>query len=117
MEGGGGERVTVSGGKLKEFWGRCAVGGWGCGGWWACCAGDLIAADERLEASDYSGASTIGYQQGHLAPLASFRSMLYASEVNYLSNIIPQQGAMNDGPWGDLEDAVRLPVIKHRTCT
>ncbi len=52
---------------------------------------------------------------GHLAPLASFNGTLYSLEVNYLSNIVPQKAAMNNGHWGDLEDDVRKLVVKHRT--
>ena len=46
----------------------------------------------------------------HLAPLASFKGTKYASQVNIYSNITPQLGPMNQGPWKDLEDQVREMV-------
>jgi len=32
--------------------------------------------------------------------------------VDYYSNIIPQRSAMNQGPWGRMEDAVRALVLR-----
>ena len=66
--------------------------------------------EETLEPSgpdDYVGVGALGYQRGHQAPLASFKGVHAARELNYLSNITPQRGALNGGPWKDLEDAVR----------
>ena len=75
----------------------------------------LIDPDETLESSDYTGANAaFKYEKGHLAPLASFKGSPFAAEVNYLSNIVPQKSAMNGGPWGRLEEAVRKLVYKHR---
>ena len=71
--------------------------------------------DETIEDADYRRANAeFGYQRGHLAPLGSFRGTPYASEVNLLSNITPQKVGLNNGPWKDLEDRVRLLTIKHR---
>ena len=69
-----------------------------------------LDAKETLEASpdDYAGAHTnFDYDRGHLAPLASFKGSKYASQVNIYSNITPQLGPMNQGPWKDLEGLVR----------
>ena len=75
----------------------------------------LIHPDETMEDSDYRGANAaFGYQRGHLAPLASFKGTPYASEVNLLSNVTPQKVGLNNGPWKDLEDRVRVLTIKHR---
>lgn len=68
--------------------------------------------DETLEPSgpdDYKGANDepLRFERGHLAPLASFKGSVYASEVNYLSNITPQARALNNGPWKAVEEAVR----------
>jgi endonuclease G len=81
-------------------------------------ADPLLDDDETLEPSpdDYKGASKAhDYQRGHLCPLASVKGTPYASEVNYFSNIVPQRGPMNRGPWGKLEDVVRELVIRHET--
>ncbi len=66
---------------------------------------------QTLEEDDYSGAfSAIRVDRGHQAPLASFASSLYWPELNELSNITPQATALNQGPWRDLEMAVRAAV-------
>ena len=75
----------------------------------------LIHPDETIEDADYRGANAaFNYHRGHLAPLASFKGTPYASEVNLLSNIVPQKAGLNTGPWKVLEDRVRLLTIKHR---
>lgn len=64
---------------------------------------------------DYRGAfEAHGYQRGHLAPLASFRGSVGASQVNYYSNIVPQKGPMNRGPWAAIENWEREQV-RHGT--
>ena len=50
------------------------------------------------------------YDRGHFAPLASFKGSLSASQTNYLSNISPQKADLNQGPWRDLENAIRILV-------
>lgn len=69
----------------------------------------LLADDETLEESDYKGANKSGLEadRGHQAPLASFAGSRYWYEANYLSNITPQDRDLNQGPWKELEDAVR----------
>lgn len=69
----------------------------------------LLDNDETLEESDYKGAnrSALEADRGHQAPLASFAGSRYWYEANYLSNITPQDKDLNQGPWKELEDAVR----------
>ncbi len=72
----------------------------------------LLNEDETLEAKDYTGArnSNLEADRGHQAPLASFAGSRYWAELNYLSNITPQDKHLNQGPWKALEDAVRAGV-------
>lgn len=72
----------------------------------------LLDESETLEASDYNGASSsiLEADRGHQAPLASFAGSRYWSELNYLSNITPQHKDLNQGPWKNLEEAVRHAV-------
>ncbi|WP_285163955.1 DNA/RNA non-specific endonuclease [Shewanella goraebulensis] len=71
----------------------------------------LLDEDERLEKSDYTDASNkLDVDRGHQAPLASFVGSRYWSTLNYLSNITPQAKALNQGPWKNLEEAVRGAV-------
>lgn len=69
----------------------------------------LLDEDKTLEKSDYRGAnsSSLEADKGHQAPLASFAGSRYWPELNYLSNITPQDKDLNQGPWKDLEEAVR----------
>ncbi|MBV1929676.1 MAG: DNA/RNA non-specific endonuclease [Gammaproteobacteria bacterium] len=71
----------------------------------------LLDDDETLEIMDYDGANkALKVDRGHQAPLASFASSRYWSELNNLSNITPQSSALNQGPWKQLESAVRKGV-------
>ena len=78
-------------------------------------ADPLLGEDSTLEPGDYKGAhsSTLKADRGHQAPLASFAGSRYWSELNYLSNITPQHKDLNQGPWKNLEDAVRAAVKYH----
>ncbi len=68
----------------------------------------LLARHETLVPSDYTDANAVlGTQRGHQAPLASFTGTEHWRDTNYLSNITPQQGALNGGAWGVLEQRVR----------
>jgi len=69
----------------------------------------LLNSDSTLEKADYKGAnkSLLQADRGHQAPLASFAGSRYWSELNYLSNITPQHKDLNQGPWKNLEEAVR----------
>lgn len=72
----------------------------------------LIHPSKTLENDDYKGASSSALQadRGHQAPLATFASSKYWYELNYLSNITPQDKDLNQGPWKSLEDAERAAV-------
>lgn len=69
----------------------------------------LLDSDKTLEKADYKSANSSELQadRGHQAPLASFAGSRYWSELNHLSNITPQNKNLNQGPWKQLEDAVR----------
>lgn len=69
----------------------------------------LLDSEDTLEKADYKNANSSDLQadRGHQAPLASFAGSRYWSELNYLSNITPQNKNLNQGPWKNLEDAVR----------
>lgn len=67
-----------------------------------------LTEDETLEPDDYDDAhAQLGTDRGHQAPLAAFRGTGLAQQTNYLSNITPQRSPLNQGPWRELEDAVR----------
>lgn len=67
-----------------------------------------ISSANTLEPADYTDAwATIGTDRGHQVPLASFSNTSDWRELNYLSNITPQDSDLNQGPWVDLENAVR----------
>ncbi|MDO6763404.1 DNA/RNA non-specific endonuclease [Agarivorans sp. 1_MG-2023] len=71
----------------------------------------MLDDDERLEKDDYTGASDkLLVDRGHQAPLASFVGSRYWPTLNYLSNITPQSKGLNQGPWKNLEEAVRDAV-------
>lgn len=71
----------------------------------------LLEEDETLEIGDYKEAhKELEMNKGHQAPLATFAGSQYWYELNYLSNITPQHEDLNQGPWKDLEDAVRRAV-------
>ncbi|MCB9204172.1 MAG: DNA/RNA non-specific endonuclease [Flavobacteriales bacterium] len=80
-----------------------------------------LADDETLEPSpsskdDYKDASsTLDVDRGHQAPLASFKGSRFASQSNLLSNITPQKKDLNQGPWKNLEEAVRDLVRTGKT--
>jgi endonuclease G, mitochondrial len=67
-----------------------------------------LPEDETLSPKDYAGVrAALHADRGHQAPLASLTSMSDWEEANYLSNITPQQSALNQGPWEKLESAER----------
>ncbi|MCE9685814.1 DNA/RNA non-specific endonuclease [Shewanella sp. AS16] len=72
----------------------------------------LLPADATLEEADYKNASKqpLEADRGHQAPLASFAGSRYWYELNYLSNITPQDKDLNQGAWKSLEDAERNAV-------
>ena len=78
----------------------------------------FLSPKKSLTVKDYKGASTcdgkkkIGYDKGHLSPLASFKASIYAYQTQYLSNIVPQKRNLNQGPWKKLEEKIRNFVKK-----
>ena len=67
-----------------------------------------LSDESTLEPNDYKGAwRGIGTDRGHQVPLASFSNSPDWRELNYLSNITPQDSDLNQGPWVKLENAVR----------
>ncbi len=70
-----------------------------------------LADEETLEDADYDGAhAALRLQKGHQAPLASFKCADDWRDTNYLSNITPQRGALNQGSWKALEGRIRTFV-------
>ena len=80
-----------------------------------------LADEETLEPTpasqdDYKGANgKLDVDRGHQAPLASFKGSRHASQSNLLSNITPQKKDLNQGPWKNLEEAVRDLVRTGKT--
>lgn len=72
----------------------------------------LLSKNETLEEEDFKGifSSELKSDKGHQAPLAAFAGSPYWSELNYTSNITPQDSDLNQGPWEKLEAAVRNAV-------
>lgn len=64
---------------------------------------------KRASDADYRGnMQPYGLQRGHMAPDADFRwNEQVQKETYFLSNVVPQNGSMNGGQWGKLEQAVR----------
>ncbi|AXR06881.1 DNA/RNA non-specific endonuclease [Salinimonas sediminis] len=74
-------------------------------------ADPLLAPSATLEPDDYDDANAVlGTDRGHQVPLASFSNTADWPELNYLSNITPQDSDLNQGPWVRLENAVRTVV-------
>ena len=65
-----------------------------------------------LSFKDYKGASSFGYDKGHLAPKGSFKGSLFAFEAQYMTNIVPQNRDLNQGPWKTLEEQIRQLVLR-----
>ncbi len=76
-------------------------------------ADPLLKDTETLEELDYKDSSKppLNADRGHQAPLAHFAGNRYWYELNYLSNITPQDKDLNQGPWKALEDAERKAVV------
>jgi endonuclease G, mitochondrial len=65
----------------------------------------LPASLPQAQLSDYSGS---GYDRGHMCPSADRTLTVTAnSQTFYLSNMIPQAGNNNQGPWAVLENDSR----------
>lgn len=74
-------------------------------------ADDNLPETHRAELDDYRGS---GWERGHLAPSADMPSLAAQAESFRLSNIVPQNGPMNGGPWRELEMKVRKEARKRR---
>lgn len=75
-------------------------------------ADPALADSETLEPSDYKGAhDALHTDRGHQVPLAALAGTENWAETNYLSNITPQKSALNQGPWKNLEGAVRQLAV------
>lgn len=60
---------------------------------------------DRITHDDFTGS---GYQRGHLLPSEERTSSTEANDSTFLlSNVLPQTGALNDGPWRGLEKECR----------
>ncbi len=66
---------------------------------------DPAVTDQSANPNDYRGS---GYDRGHLCPAADMKTNENAmSETFFMSNMSPQEHAMNTGCWNNLEDRVR----------
>lgn len=74
-------------------------------------ADDNLPESQRAELEDYRHS---GWERGHLAPAADMPSSAAMEESFLLSNIVPQNGSMNGGPWRELEMRVRQEAKKRR---
>ena len=64
-----------------------------------------LAFEYRTELADYNN---IPYQRGHICASADRLNSKEANEQTfYLSNIMPQEKALNEGIWADMENKVR----------
>ncbi|WP_261664277.1 DNA/RNA non-specific endonuclease [Deinococcus sp. Marseille-Q6407] len=72
---------------------------------------DNFVPDPDLPAGESAGLNdyrSSGYDRGHMAPAADFKSSPQAMQESfYLSNMVPQNHHMNTGVWAALESAVR----------
>lgn len=60
---------------------------------------------KKVDYNDYSGS---GYDRGHMAPAGDMKWDMQAMEESFLmSNICPQNHALNKGSWNDLEIEIR----------
>lgn len=68
-----------------------------------------LPSDETLEVSDYKSAnsSELEADRGHLAPSAAHYGSHYRHELDYMSNVVPQNQTLNRGVWRELEDAIK----------
>ena len=71
-----------------------------------------LSPDEGLETADYAGANAaLGVDRGHQAPLAALSGTPTAADTNILSNITPQEAALNQAAWQRLE-AAELTLVR-----
>jgi endonuclease G len=76
----------------------------------------ILAAKGLGATSDYYVGS--GFQRGHMAPAADMgRSAGTMKECFYMSNMVPQNGPLNGGKWGQLEATCRKWATKYGAVT
>ncbi len=64
-----------------------------------------VPLPHRVTTDDYKGS---GYDRGHMVPAADMKwSTAAMRECFYMSNMCPQDGSLNSGPWNKLEAACR----------
>lgn len=64
-----------------------------------------VPAPHRVTTDDYKNS---GYDRGHMIPAADMKWSAQAmKECFYMSNMCPQNGSLNSGPWSTLEKACR----------
>jgi endonuclease G len=74
----------------------------------------VLAEHETLEPDDFEDAhATIMTDRGHQVPLKTLGGSAGWAETNYLSNITPQSSELNQGPWNQLEAAVREAATEY----
>ena len=69
-----------------------------------------VPLPHRVTTDDYKHS---GYDRGHMAPAADMKwSARAMKECFYMSNICPQAGSLNSGPWSALEKACRRWAVR-----
>ena len=85
------------------------------------CPGTCYSADTALSNAGIAAYTTadwvsnvngvVGYDRGHMAPSADWTSSEADNNTTFfLSNFLPQRADLNQGPWEDLESALRDSV-------
>ena len=70
----------------------------------------MIPVPHQVTTEDYKGS---GYDRGHMAPAADMKwSGKAMTECFYMSNMCPQHGSLNSGPWSTLEKACRRWAVQ-----
>lgn len=72
-----------------------------------------LSEGARVDFFDYNNS---GYDRGHMCPAADNKNSQQAMEESFLlTNICPQNHALNEGAWNDLEMKCRSWVNKYKT--
>lgn len=67
--------------------------------------------DERAQLADYKGS---GWTKGHMAPAGDMTTPEAMAQSFSLSNMVPQDGSSNSGPWAKIEEDTRRYVMRAR---